>query len=62
MFEQFSYQSTLSPQTSRKDLYDFGKEINLSYSKKKIGDYAYYLKNIIGSGYSSNVYKCFRQS
>jgi hypothetical protein len=62
MFEQFSYQSTLSPQNSCKDFYDFGKDKNQSYSKKKIGDYAYYLKDIIGSGYSSNVYKCFRQS
>ncbi len=63
MFDQFTCHIPLTPQPSRKqDFMDFSKESNHSYTKKKIGDYAYYLNDLIGSGYSSNVYKCFKQS
>lgn len=31
-------------------------------AKKRIGEYSYYPSHIIGSGYSSNVYKCKRRN
>ena len=58
MFSQFP-QTPL--QSKNSEPFDNCKGFSASYSKKKIGDYAYYLNDLIGSGYSSQVYKCFHR-
>lgn len=51
-----------TPQNKRKnDLDLLGKDLNRNYSKKKIGDYYYYLNDLIGCGYSSQVFKGYHK-
>ena len=52
----------LSPTNARVSITGDCKEYNMTHSKKRVGEYAYYLNDLVGSGYSSQVYICHHRS
>lgn len=63
MIEQLELQLPHTPQHNKKINFSFNTgDLGHSSGKKKVGEYAYYLKDIIGSGYSSQVFKCHRRN
>lgn len=63
MISPRNFDRSLPRQSSLRDIsFDIESEITRTYSKKRVGDYAYYLNDLIGSGYSSQVYKCHHRN
>lgn len=63
MFANFEGHQIQSPTNARKsESFNTERDYNRAFSKKKVGEYSYYLNDIIGSGYSSHVYRCHHQS
>lgn len=54
MIEACQYQFTLTPQIKRLTAVN---EVPNAHRKKRIGSYSYYLDDVIGSGFSSRVYR-----
>ena len=62
MFQPFGITQLTSPSNSINDSKGKYREFNSTHTKKKIGDYAYYSNDLIGSGYSSHVYICHHKN
>jgi len=60
MMDPYKGHLTLTPQTSRASSYCGKKEFCTPMGKKRIGCYFYYLNDCIGSGYSSQVFKGYK--
>ncbi len=58
--DSYKVQMTMTPQASKIGGFYTTREQNNNFSKKRIGCYSYYLNNCIGSGYSSQVFKGFK--
>lgn len=57
MIDTYKYQMLLTPQNKKPSTFNPGKETSYNHGKKRIGCYSYNLGDLIGSGYSSQVYK-----
>ena len=57
MIEACQYQFTLTPQIKRLTTVN---ELTNPHRKKRIGSYSYYLDDVIGSGFSSQVFRGYK--
>lgn len=60
MIDTFQYQLTLTPQAGKFPSLTDRKDHRSNLGKKRIGPYHYNLSDCIGSGYSSHVYKGYK--
>lgn len=62
MMDTYKYQMTLTPQSSKISGFSTARQTNTNnnYTKKRIGCYSYNLNDCIGSGYSSQVFRGYK--